>query len=164
MSRSQRMLSADATARVGPLCALGLAVLLTVALAMSQGGAGVSHGRCLICHVDLVEQLEAGRHGGEGAKLKCETCHGESEGHVRDEHNDIKPDRVFSSTTEEGVAALADLCADCHNDEAEDFRKAVMKLKKREPPLPSCTGCHGSHRVARARLPHAAGDVAPEEP
>ncbi len=162
MSRRQRLLSAHAAARVGPLCALGLAVLLTVALAMSQAGSGVSHGRCLICHVDLVEQLEAGRHGGEGAKLKCETCHGESEGHVRDEHNDIKPDRVFGSETEEELAALVELCAGCHKDEAEDFRKAVTELKKREPPLPSCTGCHGSHRVACVRLPHALGDAAQE--
>jgi hypothetical protein len=164
MSRWRRMFCGDAAARVGPLCALGLAVLLTVALAMSQGGSGVTHGRCLICHVDLVEQLEAGRHGGEGAKLKCEACHGESEGHVQDEHNDIKPDRVFSSKTEEESAALVELCAGCHNDEAEDFRKAVTELKDREPPMPSCTGCHGSHRVARVRLPHALDDAAPQDP
>ena len=77
---------------------------------------------------------------------------------------DVKPDRVFSSETEEETAALVELCAECHNGEAEDFRKAVTELKKREPPLPSCTGCHGSHRVARVRLPHALDDAPPQEP
>ncbi|MBM3476012.1 MAG: ThuA domain-containing protein [Armatimonadetes bacterium] len=36
-------------------------------------------------------------------------------------------------------------------------------MKKREPALPSCTGCHGSHRVARVRLPHALADTSPEQ-
>ena len=152
-----------AAVRVGPLCALGLGVLLTVALAASQGGAGVGHGRCLICHVDLVEQLETGRHGAEGAGLECETCHGESEGHVRDEHNDVKPDRTFGSDTPEARVAQVKLCAPCHEQEAEDYRQTLAQLRQREPSLPSCTGCHGSHRAVRVRLPHASRDAGMKE-
>jgi hypothetical protein len=137
------------------VCAFWLAVLLGLAPAGSQDAAGVSGGRCLICHVDLVEQLAAGRHGVDGAKLSCETCHGESEGHVRDEHNNVKPDRTFGSETKEASAALVDLCAQCHQKEADDYRATLAAMRKREPVLPSCTSCHGSHRVARVRLQHA---------
>jgi Trehalose utilisation len=155
----------SATGRV-PLalrCALGLPALLTVSLAVSQGGGGVSGGRCLICHVDIVEQLEAGRHGGKGARLSCETCHGESEGHVRDEHNQVKPDRTFASETKEALAALVDLCARCHQREAGDYREVLAQVRKREPALPSCTGCHGSHRVARLRIRHALASASAEQ-
>ena len=148
--------------RAALLCVPGLAAVLSVAAAVSQGGGGVSGGRCLICHVDLVEQLGAGRHGAEGARLTCETCHGESEGHVRDEHNKVKPDRTSGSDTQEARVALVDLCAQCHQKQADDYRDALAKMKRREPALPSCTGCHGSHRVARTRLEHALANASPD--
>jgi hypothetical protein len=134
--------------------AAAAAALLLVALAKPQAPSGVGYGRCLICHVDLVEQLQSGPHGAEGAKLKCETCHGESEGHVRDEHNDIKPDRLFGSDSEQEVAALVDLCGQCHQKMADDYREALGNLQEREPALPTCTGCHGSHKVAKVRFGH----------
>jgi hypothetical protein len=147
--------SAERAVHAASLYALGLVIVLGPGSAVSQEGGGVSGGRCLICHVDLVEQLESGSHGTKGARLSCETCHGDSEGHVRDEHNAVKPDRTFGPQGPEALSALADLCAQCHEKEADDYRDTLAAMRKREPPLPSCTGCHGSHRVVRLRLQHA---------
>ena len=123
-------------------------------LARGQTGPSLATGRCLMCHIDLFEQLRGGKHGPDGADLGCESCHGESLGHVRDEHNVVKPDRMFSSADPAGVAAITDLCGLCHAAEADEYRAAAAALTEREPPLPSCTGCHGSHRLVRQRLPH----------
>jgi len=124
-------------------------------LACAQTAPSIATGRCLMCHIDLYEQLRGGKHGPDGANLGCETCHGESLGHVRDEHDVVKPDRMFSSADPAGVAAITDLCGVCHAPEADEYRAAVAALTQHEPPLPSCTGCHGSHRLVRDRLAHA---------
>jgi hypothetical protein len=91
---------------------------------------------CLICHLEVEEQLGTGLHGEAG--VVCESCHGESRGHLDDEHNNVKPDRRFTGET---VPAL---CAECHAAEAESYAAS----RALNAALPPCNACHGTHEIA----------------
>lgn len=102
-----------------------------------KGSAVIRFSNCLICHLQYEEQLGNGAHGEAG--VVCESCHGESRGHLDDEHNNVKPDRVFTDET------VAGLCAECHADSAATY--ALTAGKRRKDRAPACHICHGSHRV-----------------
>jgi hypothetical protein len=90
---------------------------------------------CTICHVDLQEQLAKGAHGPVG--VTCASCHGASQGHVSDEHNEVKPDRMFTADAASG------LCGECHNEELG--KAAGMQA------APGCVACHGAHEILAGR-------------
>ena len=93
---------------------------------------------CLICHLQFEEQLGGGAHGPAG--VVCDSCHGESRGHLDDEHNNVKPDRTFTDDTEPA------LCAECHQEAADRYAAAATSRSNNGPP--ACHVCHGSHRLA----------------
>jgi hypothetical protein len=95
-------------------------------------GPAIAFSACTICHVDLQEQLARGAHGPAG--VTCASCHGDSQGHVTDEHNNVKPDRLFTAETAPA------LCGECHEPEYQAARA-------HEQP-PSCVECHEAHEIA----------------
>jgi len=104
------------------------AVWSTVArLGRADAQAELRFSNCTICHLQVEEQLGMSVHGRAG--VVCESCHGESRGHLDDEHNVLKPDRLFTPET------TAAVCAECHPGAADV-----------EPP-PACATCHGVHGI-----------------
>jgi hypothetical protein len=90
---------------------------------------------CDLCHIDVVDEYVGTLHFKEG--IGCIKCHGASDGHVRDENNDVKPEEVFARPN------VDRLCGECHEccrtisparTDADRARRQV------------CTDCHGSHR------------------
>ena len=63
-------------------------------------------GVCARCHV--ISVIEWGMSAHRQAGVACVACHGASQGHVKDERNNIKPERLPRQ------AAIAGLCAGCH--------------------------------------------------
>jgi formylglycine-generating enzyme required for sulfatase activity len=90
-------------------------------------------GVCARCHVISVVEWGISRH--QKAGTDCIACHGTSVGHVRDERNNIKPDRMPHG---EAVTAL---CATCHS------------AKKG-----SCQTCHHVHALVDPKKPPSARD------
>jgi hypothetical protein len=120
--------------------------IIVLVLLGARGGGGCDHkdtqapepqpvamvfSECTMCHVDLQEQLVIGAHGSAG--LTCASCHGESRGHVTDEHNEVKPDRRFTEETATG------LCGECHADHLGKAEAAG--------PAANCVQCHGVHDI-----------------
>ena len=97
------------------LLACGLFFLTQMPLPAQEGerpdlaGAGV----CARCHVSTALEWGIARHSTITNRTRlpnCTGCHGPSKGHVMDEENGIKPDRVPRG------AAIAALCVECHED------------------------------------------------
>lgn len=88
-------------------------------------------GVCSRCHVAQVLEwtVAAKSHGAAGTT--CQSCHGPSAGHVANERNQVKPDRLPV-----GGAAIGALCASCHT-------AGCPKTKKRE----DCQTCHHPHAL-----------------
>jgi formylglycine-generating enzyme required for sulfatase activity len=78
------------------------------------------------------------------AATGCTSCHGASLGHVKDERNNVKPDRLPNGS------AIAGLCADCHKD---GCTKSGQKA--------GCQDCHHYHALVDPRKPAVA--PAPDE-
>jgi len=87
-------------------------------------GAGV----CSRCHV--VQVLEWGISKHVEARTHCRRCHGASSGHVANERNEVKPDRVPHGQE------IAPLCGKCHEDGCPETRAAA-----------GCEGCHHVHAL-----------------
>jgi formylglycine-generating enzyme required for sulfatase activity len=114
-----------------------LLALLLVPASLAQTGPDEQFraaGVCARCHVISVVEWGMSRHG--AAKTDCVACHGASEGHVADERNNVKPDRV---PHREAVAAL---CADCH-------RSGCPKTRQKS----ACQTCHHEHALVDPRKP-----------
>jgi len=94
-------------------------------------------GGCTICHVDMADDLAGSKH--EKAGIGCVTCHGHSKGHVEDENNEVKPDRLFARRE------IDRFCNGCH--------LATCPRAQTEERLPvgvnrkTCADCHGAHEV-----------------
>ena len=92
-------------------------------------------GGCTSCHVDIEDELRVSVHLIE--EVGCVECHGPSDGHVRDENNEVPPDEVFARKD------VDRLCGECHK----------CSRPKAEPPPPDrkvCTDCHHPHTLALA--------------
>ncbi len=89
-------------------------------------------GECGRCHV--ISVVEWGYSGHRAAGTGCVECHGESRGHVLDERNNIKPDRVPQG------AAMDGLCATCHDS-------GCPRSKRKE----GCATCHHYHALVDVR-------------
>ena len=87
-------------------------------------------GVCSRCHVVQVLEWSASKHTRAGTA--CQSCHGTSAGHVANERNQVKPDRLPRD-----AAAIVALCASCHP-------KGCPNTKKQA----DCQTCHHSHALA----------------
>jgi formylglycine-generating enzyme required for sulfatase activity/acetyl esterase/lipase len=89
-------------------------------------------GDCARCHVISVAEWGCSRHWPRGAG--CVDCHGASQGHVRDERNNVKPDRTPRGRD------ITPLCLGCHEEGCPDS-------KEKE----SCQKCHHVHALVDPR-------------
>ncbi len=96
-------------------------------------------GVCSRCHVISVVEWGISRHA--AASTGCVACHGASEGHVIDERNNVKPERIPRG------AASASLCKSCHV-------AGCPKSKRTD----QCTDCHHFHALLDPSKPAAAKD------
>ncbi len=96
-------------------------------------------GVCGRCHVISVVEWGMSGHGKTGTD--CVACHGISQGHVIDERNNIKPERVPQG------AAVATLCATCH---ADGCPRSANKT--------NCQNCHHYHALVNPDKPAVAKD------
>jgi len=90
-------------------------------------------GACDTCHVDVVDEFTGSVHSDE--RVGCADCHGASDGHIADENNEVKPDRIFAH------ADVDRLCATCHE---------CSRSRPVGPPAADhqvCTDCHAAHRL-----------------
>jgi formylglycine-generating enzyme required for sulfatase activity len=101
-------------------------------------------GVCARCHV--ISVVEWGISGHQKAGTDCIACHGPSLGHVRDERNNIKPDRLPHA------AAIAGLCATCHP-------AGCPKSKRTD----ACQTCHHVHALVDPNKPPSSQDERLEE-
>jgi formylglycine-generating enzyme required for sulfatase activity len=97
--------------------------------AIAQEAALKQAGVCSRCHVVQVMEWSASRH--TASKVSCQGCHGASAGHVENERNQIKPDRLPKAE------AVAGLCATCHTGGCP---KTAQKA--------GCQSCHHVHALA----------------
>lgn len=123
---------------------LALAILLPwLALAWQDPDQQLKEaGVCARCHVISVVEWGVARHWKGGTN--CIACHGASKGHVIDERNNVKPDRLPRE------AAIAGLCLDCHKDGCPKSRQKA-----------SCQNCHHVHALINPNAPLSAALPAP---
>lgn len=110
---------------------------LPVAVALGQQPADDQFrkaGVCARCHV--ISVVEWGISGHSRPGTDCIACHGASEGHVLDERNNVKPERVAQGE------AIAAQCSDCHSS-------GCPKAKRRD----GCQGCHHHHALLDPNKP-----------
>ena len=96
-------------------------------------------GVCARCHVISVVEWGISRH--QQAGTGCVECHGASRGHVIDERNNVKPDRLPH------LAAIAGLCATCHT-------AGCPKSKRSD----ACQSCHHVHALLDPNKPPSSQD------
>ena len=96
-------------------------------------------GGCAACHVDVEDEMKGTIHLAE--EIGCIECHGPSDGHVRDENNEVKPDEVFARKD------VDRLCGECHQCSRPRGGEPAA-----EPPADRkvCTDCHQPHSLAPA--------------
>jgi hypothetical protein len=94
---------------------------------------------CDLCHIDVADEMVGTRHLAKG--IGCVRCHGPSRGHVQDENNQVRPDRVFARND------VDKFCGKCHRCKRPEAAKPRDRSKAADK---TCTECHGSHRVVRA--------------
>ncbi|MCZ2148926.1 MAG: cytochrome c3 family protein [Bryobacterales bacterium] len=110
----------------------GLILLAAVLTAQQQPreSAFRQAGVCSRCHVVQVLEWSASKHPAAGTG--CQSCHGKSEGHVANERNEVKPDRL-----PHGDREVALLCASCH-------AAGCPKTSKTS----GCSSCHHAHALS----------------
>lgn len=110
-----------------PMACVSLVFLLAPAVA--QQTALKEAGVCSRCHVVHVMEWSASKH--TAAKVACQGCHGASKGHVENERNQVRPDRLPRGE------AISGLCSTCH---AGGCPKTGQKT--------GCQSCHHPHALA----------------
>ena len=122
------------------IAALLVSATLSPAWPQAQTDAQLKQaGACARCHVISVVEWGISRHAKAGTD--CVACHGPSVGHVRDERNNIKPDRIPRG------AASAALCATCHAAECPRTKNTG-----------ACQTCHHVHALVDPNKPPSATD------
>ena len=114
-----------------------LSLSLTLILAAAASAAAAAQqpapelgqaGPCARCHVSSV--LEWGLSAHQKVGTDCVACHGASHGHVIDERNNVKPERIPRG------AAIAALCETCHANGCPKTKQTA-----------SCQTCHHPHAL-----------------
>jgi formylglycine-generating enzyme required for sulfatase activity len=124
---------------------LALALLAPAACAQSEEDAKFRQaGVCARCHV--ISVVEWGISGHQKVKTDCVACHGASEGHVADERNNIKPEKVPHAD------AIAGLCANCHVGGCPNSKQKA-----------GCQQCHHVHALIDPNKPAVAKDIRHDE-
>jgi formylglycine-generating enzyme required for sulfatase activity len=132
-------------ARLRQILALWAACLGTTLPAFAQDlqRQGITNaGVCARCHVSSSLEWGISKHSTIAGKARvpdCIGCHGPSKGHVADEQNSVKPDRVARG------AAIASLCIECH-------RAGCPKTAEKV----SCENCHHPHALVNPKFDPAA--------
>jgi hypothetical protein len=130
------------------LCALGLLVAVSApgdAVVPASGTKSSTSKNplagCQQCHVDVETKYVKSLHF--KGKVACMDCHGPSKGHLADENNEIKPDKLFTRKNTDR------LCGDCHA-----CSRPKLPPTTSQPPSERkvCTDCHGSHELARVAV------------
>jgi len=127
------------------LCLLGLLLAIGSMCALSCLARPPAPNRralsgCVACHAPIARQIVGSLH--EKAGIGCTTCHGLSNGHMKDGTNLVKPDRVFPRRD------VDPFCSGCHLDSC-----VQAHTKHHGPPITpghTCADCHGAHA---ARIP-----------
>ncbi len=109
-----------------------VAILLLLFLPLLSGQTKLQEfnqaGACARCHVVSVMEWSLSKH--EKVSTGCKACHGESQGHVIDERNNVKPERIPRG------AAVATLCTTCH-------KQGCPKTSEKA----ACGSCHHAHAL-----------------
>ena len=129
------------------MTAAALLLVAAIALARPQAAPDVQlkqAGVCARCHVISVVEWGISRH--QQAGTGCVDCHGASRGHVADERDNVKPDRIPRA------AAIAGLCATCH-------QAGCPKSKQAD----ACQNCHHVHALVDPNKPPASQDARLEQ-
>ena len=85
-------------------------------------------GPCARCHINDTLEWGVSRHPSAG--IACTACHGTSQGHVIEERNNVKPERLPRG------AAIATLCRECHS-------AGCPKTRRQD----ACQTCHHVHAL-----------------
>ncbi len=117
-----------------------LVLLPALAYAQSPDEQLKQAGVCARCHVISVVEWGVSKHWKVGTN--CVACHGASQGHVIDERNNVKPERLPSG------AAIEGLCATCHKGGCPSSRQTA-----------ACQNCHHVHALVNPKTSAAAADV-----
>src|SRR5262249_8488941 len=96
-------------------------------------------GVCARCHVVSVLEWGISKHA--AGRTACQKCHGPSKGHVANERNEVKPDRLPRGPR------IAKTCMGCHDAGCPKTREAV-----------SCQKCHHVHALIDPAKRPQAGD------
>ncbi|MFN0168760.1 MAG: hypothetical protein ACKV22_20230 [Bryobacteraceae bacterium] len=107
---------------------IAIAFVWSAGLLAQQPSEFQQAGVCARCHV--VSVLEWSLSGHKKAGNTCTGCHGVSRGHVVDERNNVKPDKIPHD------AAIAALCSSCHTKGCPKTRKTA-----------ACQDCHHAHAL-----------------
>jgi hypothetical protein len=101
---------------------------------------------CYVCHIPFVKEELAKTH--LAARVTCIQCHGPSAKHANDEHiGATKPDVTYTRDR------IDPACVKCHERHDVPARAIVERFRARKLPAdraPTCTECHGTHRIDRA--------------
>ena len=92
-------------------------------------------GTCARCHVFSVLEWAVSRH--LEVATNCQSCHGESKGHVANERNEVKPEYLY-----EGQAIAGQLCMTCHGTGCPDTNR-----------VDNCQQCHHVHALMNPAKP-----------
>jgi len=136
--------------RAGGTRSSSLCLLLALgAMGGSPGGSSqddASSTTCFFCHMDIVIEMKINAAKHWAAKVRCESCHGRSIGHLDVEDNSIKPEKVWTDASVHG------LCRKCHPGPFRKYAsgrhgKGLEKNRgdQNARRYPSCSGCHGYH-------------------
>jgi hypothetical protein len=102
---------------------------------------------CYVCHVTFVKEDLSKVH--LAAKVTCVQCHGLSDKHANDENiGATKPDITFKRHRIDAA------CVKCHETHDAPADKVIARFDERKlpsKPLPVCTECHGTHKIAREK-------------
>ena len=112
---------------------LVFALLFLAAPALAQKGGIDQAGVCSRCHVSSSLEWGISKHSRIGTN--CQSCHGQSLGHVANEQDAVKPDRRPRG------AAIAQLCLSCHNAGCPKTKETA-----------GCQSCHQVHALVDPRL------------
>jgi len=86
---------------------------------------------CSMCHVNVEIEILKAKTKHAAAGVDCITCHGRSIGHIQDEINEEKPDRVITEATTNSF------CDGCHDSSASHDEEMISRMV--------CTNCHDAH-------------------
>ena len=118
---------------------LGLCLLAFAAAGFGQDPQFRQTGACGRCHVSSVVEWSISKHARTGTD--CVACHGASNGHVSDERNNVKPERIPRG------AAVSGLCVTCHASGCPRSKKTT-----------GCPDCHHVHALVDPSKPAIAAD------